>query len=395
VCGAYLWWIGGRCAPPRRARARLVKEGEGVTNDYDVRLATPSDRGAILAIVGEMWGCDVTARHGWLYLRNPHGKALTWVAQETAGDRAIVGVTSVFPRRVRVGDEELLGSLGGDCYVVPRARRKGLATRLHKATFSSMRPLGHVDFMAGPPRPNNLAALVKAGSHQTTVFRRWTRPLGADAVAGMLARRAAVSCAVPRSMLRPLGAGCDLAMRLLDEVRRDTRTQLEPLSSVPIDARELLEGIARTHDGRLVPVHDPDWMTWRYFSGPVRTQRVYALRVHGERQGFVVLETHGTRGVLVDLVVPAIDAVLDAALDAAVLEARSLGCEILDANFTLGTPVVPRLRSRGFFGRETHGFQVALAEGTDPSHRAHLLADSWTFSDGDKDRDTSFPAERH
>jgi GNAT superfamily N-acetyltransferase len=341
-------------------------------------------------LVAEMWRRDVRARHEWLYRHNPHGEALTWVAEEAAGDRGIVAVTSVFPRLFCVGGTARKGSLGGDCYVLPRARRRGLATRLHKATFSSMRALGGVGFMVGPPRPNNLAALVKAGSRETTVFRRWTRPLTGDAAVRMIARRPACRG------LATFGAAAETALRWFDRAHVGApRVTLELLRSLPREAGSVLDAInGGQGDDHVVAVRDPEWMAWRYFAGPNRTQRLYGVRMgareRGELVGFLVLEVQGGRAILVDLALPAVSALLDGAIDAAVREARSLGAEILDANFTPGTPVVGRLGRRAFVGRETRGFQVAFADDYDPNGSGALLSSAWAFSDGDKDRDTSF-----
>jgi len=249
-----------------------------------------------------------------------------------------------------------------------------------------MRALGGVGFMVGPPRPNNLAALVKAGSHETTVFRRWTRPLTGDAAVRMIARRPAC---------RPLavfGAAAETALRWFDRAHVGApRVTLELLHSLPRDAGSVLDAIDRGQgDDHVVAVRDPEWVTWRYFAGPTRTQRFYGVREHGELAGFLVLEVQGGRAILVDVALPAASALLDGALDAAVREARSLGAEILDANFTPGTPVAGRLGRRAFVGRETRGFQVAFADDYDPDASDALLRSAWAFSDGDKDRDTSF-----
>jgi GNAT superfamily N-acetyltransferase len=356
-----------------------MEEGREMQAEPVLRPATGADRDAVMGIVSGMWGCDITSRHEWLYRRNPHGAALTWVAEEADGERAIAAVTSLFPRRVLVDGHERMGSIGGDCFVLPRARRKGLATRLHRTSFAAMRGEG-VSFMYGPPVANNLAALLKAGSDEVTVFRRWTRPLTGQALVGMIARWAP----------RPVGSAVDLALRLLDgassTVRRAT---LEPLTAFPPETAALMDAASRTRG--VVPLRDPDWLAWRYFTGPAHAQRVYALRLRGALAGFVVLEALGKRATLVDVAVPPDRETLDAAIGAAVREARALGCDVLDANFTPGSPVAARLCRHGFFAREAHGFQVALAAGGADDDRAALLGPGWTFSDGDKDRDTSFP----
>ena len=80
-----------------------------------------------------------------------------------AEDGTPAGLTSVFPRKVSVDGRLRLGAMGGDGYVRPAFRRRGLATALHAASRAAMRAEG-VEFMFGPPLPHNLGALVKAGS---------------------------------------------------------------------------------------------------------------------------------------------------------------------------------------------------------------------------------------
>src|SRR5688572_10523544 len=172
---------------------------------FEIRRAEDDDRDALLRLIGKLYSGDSVARYEHLYRSNPHGTALTWLAIETATGDA-VACTSLFPRRVRVAGVERLGSIGGDCYVEPRVRRQGLAVGLHRASLREMRD-GGVHFMYGPPAPNNLAALLKAGSTLVSDYRRWVRPLH-----GGIGRA---------SRSRPLAARMiGLPLRLLDRVGR-------------------------------------------------------------------------------------------------------------------------------------------------------------------------------
>src|SRR6185503_15779643 len=149
-------------------------------NDFEIRTAAESDRHHIIRLMGSIYAGNMQERYEWLYLSNPHGRALTWLAVERASGET-VGCSSIFPRKVIVNGRERTGGIGGDCYIEPRVRRRGLATALHEASFAEMRA-GGVEFMYGPPTPNNLGALVKAGSHLVTSYRRWVRPLTSHGV---------------------------------------------------------------------------------------------------------------------------------------------------------------------------------------------------------------------
>jgi len=356
--------------------------------EYVVREASETDRAAVLGIVGELWQTDVTRRYDWLYANNPHGRAHTWLVVERGAPEVPVGITSLFPRRVHVTGRVVVGSIGGDCYVVPRARRRGLATQLHIASFAGMHARG-VDFMYGPPRPNNLSALLKAGSNDVTVFRRWTRPLtGAAAM-----RSAALD--IPAIGKDALAAVADVALRVLDRATRPTAGRaawtLERLAAFGPEITRCLDGVARSYC--TVPVRDAAWLAWRYLEGPSRTQLPYAVKRAGELVGFVALEALGGRGVVIDVGVPSDRESLDATIELVLAEARALGCETLDASFTAAAPIAARLRHRGFVGREAHGFQVALGTGNETPRAALLDASAWTFSNGDKDTDSVFSSD--
>jgi GNAT superfamily N-acetyltransferase len=369
--------------PTAGAFGYLDEVSPSPASEFVVRRATGADRALVLAIIGEMWKCDQTVRYEWLYARNPHGRALTWlVVEKGSGD--VVAITSVFPRRVALLGREHLGSIGGDCYVLPRARRKGLATLLHRACFEQMHAEG-VEFMYGPPRPNNLSALVKAGSNAVTVFRRATRPLTGSQL---------VMQAVKRS-LGPLDRLADVALRMLDRAMRPPRGySLERVQAFGPHVTSVMDRVACTH--RIFPVRDAEWLEWRYFAGPTRSQRVYGVRRYGELAGLVALEQEGPLCVVIDVAVPAEEEVMSAAVALIVAEAKALGARVVEASFTPSAPIVARLGRLGFVPRGSVGFQVALAEGAgvDAAERAELLTESaWTFSTGDKDADTLFAGD--
>jgi hypothetical protein len=82
---------------------------------------------------------------------------------------------------MRVDGSERVGSIGGDCYVEPRVRRRGVATALHRASFAELGEAG-VEFMFGAPTEHNLLALIKAGSHLVTYVECWVFPLSSRAL---------------------------------------------------------------------------------------------------------------------------------------------------------------------------------------------------------------------
>lgn len=347
-------------------------------SDLCIREATPEDRQRVIALVSKMWGEDISARFEWMYATNPHGHALTWLAIETSSDEA-VGCTSIFPRKVIVDGRERLGSIGGDCYIEPRVRRRGLATRLHRASLAGMRSEG-VDFMYGPPNPNNLAALVKAGSHLVSAFRRWVRPLDGRSV-----YRAAFG-SEPSKISERIAS---LPVMMLDRLTRadPTGLRLEAVTEFGEDFDMLFERVAEKRP--VCCARDRSYLNWRYLAGPTRRQIPFAVRRESELVGFVALEFEGDQVAIIDLFTNADTKLIDATLQLLLDHAAKAGCASLEISCTPDQIVTPRLRRLGFLSRSERGFQVAL-EKDDPQIKTLLAPESWFFTAADQDMDTFF-----
>src|SRR5581483_3508567 len=283
--------------------------------------------------MANVYSGDVAARYDWLYRDNPHGSALTWLAIESDSNEA-VGCTSIFPRRVRVSGRERLGSIGGDCYIEPRVRRKGLATRLHVASFDGMRAAG-IEFMYGPPTPNNLGALVKAGSQLVTSYRRYVRPLTSHG-----AYQAAFARVPTKFEARLAG----LPIMVLDRLTRsDARGfTVGEVYEFGGEFDRLFAAAAETHP--VACMRDRRYLAWRYRSG---RQKVLAMRRDGELVGFITLEKSGHEAGIMDIFSPNDARLTDALLRLAIEYATAWGCTRLELCITEGCAMARRLLRHG------------------------------------------------
>src|SRR5579884_538633 len=151
--------------------------------DLLVRRAEPRDEARLIALLERhVTTRNAAARFDWLYRRNPAGPAVTWLALEP-GHGDIVGWTTIFPRDFYIDGRMVPGSVGCDAFVLPEHRRRGIAVALHRASRAAM-VHGEVPFrfMCGPPVPNKLSALVKAGSRVVGEMRYLGLPLTARGV---------------------------------------------------------------------------------------------------------------------------------------------------------------------------------------------------------------------
>lgn len=323
-----------------------------------IRRAGPGDVSTVLGLLREQYGADfdTIARHEWLYRQNPHGPALTLIGFERASGEP-AGQTSVFPRRLSVSGRERLGSIGGDGYVRPHFRRRGIATALHRATLHHMAEAG-IELMYGPPEPHNLAALVRAGSRVVCQLRRFVRPLDPNRLA-------------------PWGAYLSPMRRWLRPSRSPLKLrQFSPTYERYVDT--LWERSAS--DLSIAPVRDSAFYSWRFSRCPSGKQRAYLILDGGEAIAACALERNGQRTVILDILAPrkayemALEAIASFCRDDAALEIR----------LNERGPIASLLWRQGFVPRDRKAFQVLVRDGH-PRAEELCRPRDWYYTTGDGD----------
>jgi hypothetical protein len=243
---------------------------------FTVREATSVDRPEILSLIAEMIpGCDLEARWRWLYETNPGGRAVTWLAISPTGE--VAGCTSYFPFRLLLDGEVRRAALGGDGFVRPKFRRRGLGGLLHDASRQAM---GRHDIgcMYGAPGPMNVTPLKHGGSREVGTVARFVRPL-------RFGRRAGAFDQVSARMLRPR-----FASTLSSMTPHDPR-----IDEVWIEAKRGL---------RLAAVRDAAFYTWRFLEAPAQREPAFVIIRRGTPIGACSIESlnGGKELHIVDLV---------------------------------------------------------------------------------------------
>lgn len=334
--------------------------------EFTTRRAEMRDRGRILELMSERHPGYFPARYAWLYRSNPQGAATTWLALERSTGR-LAGCTSIFPRALMVNGRAHRGAVGGDCYVRPSYRRRGVATLLHRATASGLADAS-VEMMFGPPNPANFGALIKSGARPVGSFGTWVRPLAAEA------------CPLPHLLSR---VGLSILNRMTGEPARGFRMELISVddSSCP----SFFEGICA--DYGVIGARNMSYVRWRYLDSVARVQRPFVVRREGRIVGFVVLETDRGRLHVVDFLTFSDPSVIDTTLALVVAHGKRLGCDAVEISTKSEGRLSRRLTRRGFVLRRKRGFQVLAAAGTSLPE-AVLTPEAWHFLNGDEDLDT-------
>jgi len=230
---------------------------------FEVRAASEADRDAVTQLIREMIpGVAADKRLTWMYWNNPAGRALTWIASE-GGE--VAGCTSYFPWRLQLDGEPVRCALGGDGYVRPKFRRRGLGGLMHDAARADMKRAG-IGCMYGAPGAMNVTALKHGGSRELGHVARWVRPL----------RGVAIGAKGPLD-------------RLVKAVAKPRFTAtLEPM--LPGDVRVDAVWAAFAPTVQLTAVRDAAFYTWRFLDAPAQTQYAFVIVDDGEPIGACALE---------------------------------------------------------------------------------------------------------
>lgn len=353
---------------------------------YVVRLATDEDRSDVIRLVSEWYEHDVTERYEWFYQRNPHGRALSWIAvDESTG--SVDAVTSVFPRLVFVDGQKRLGSIGGDAYVAPRARRQGLATRMHAACRADMGP-GTVEFMYGVPLVHNLKALLRAGTTEVCTFKRYVRPLTPDFMTPKIRARAPewLNRTLPGAALDLVGEGA-LAMLARKDRRIAGAWSVEEATTFGAEWDEWMD--AHIPQEGLCCVRDAAYLNFSYTPEKRKSQTPFFVRRDGELFGLFTLQGDPSRktALLADAITSNDPEHFRTLLSLMIGKATGDGFSSLELSMTPFQELPDVLKDAGFIERpdnESSVFQVLSADVGLPAS-ALERPDGWYFQHGDQD----------
>jgi GNAT superfamily N-acetyltransferase len=326
---------------------------------FEVRAATEADRPEVAALVREMIpGVDVDSRLTWLYDTNPAGRALTWIASERG---EVAGCTSYFPFMLMLDGVPVRAALGGDGYVRPKFRRRGLGGLLHDAARRAM-PDNDIACMYGAPGAMNVTPLKHGGSREVGHVARWVRPLRGKA----LGIKPEPLDRLVRGILRPR------FVPYLDLMTRgDSRVD------------EVWEAFAPTM--RLGAVRDATFYTWRFIDAPAHREPAFVIMSRGKPIGACALEVMNVARTMriVDLI--AVPGHWHACLSAIARYAAETDAHTVDIKLMALDGRRRQMWRAGFLERDSKPFLVVI-----PIEGDRRLVDPlrWFYCGADSDLDS-------
>lgn len=327
---------------------------------FEVRAATEADRPEVTALVREMIpGVDVTARLDWLYTtKNPAGPALTWIALE-GGE--VAGCTSYFPFRLQLDGVPVRAALGGDGYVRPKFRRRGLGGLLHEAARRDM-PKNDLGCMYGAPGAMNVTPLKHGGSREVGLVARWVRPLRGAAI-GL--GRAPIDRLV-RGVLRPRFA-----------------PYLDPMTRLDPRVDEVWTAFSPTV--RLAAIRDATFYTWRFLDAPAHREPAFVIMRGDQPIGACALEVMNSGRTMRIVDVMAIPGAWHACLSAIARHAAETEAHTVDIKLMALDGRRRQMWRAGFLERDAKPFLVVIPVEGD---RRFVDPMRWFYCGADSDLDS-------
>ncbi len=218
------------------------------------------------------------ARFDWLYLANPDGRALVWLAEDEKGEA--LGTSAAHPRRMRVSGETVRALVLGDFAVSRSQRTLGPALALLRATLAPVRD-GTYAFSYDYSNVSMHAVYRRMGVAPLGRSERWMQPVAMGRLLrGKLGEGALATV---------LGAAGDAMLRARRSLwRASEELKVENLAAEcggELDALDARVAADRFAAG----VRDAAHLSWRYLRNPVWTHEVLCARAAGRLVGYAVL----------------------------------------------------------------------------------------------------------
>ncbi|HET9265666.1 MAG TPA: hypothetical protein VFO14_21625 [Vicinamibacterales bacterium] len=304
-------------------------------------------------------------RFRWLYLDNPDGRAVAWLAIDE-GSGEIVGSTAVTPRRIRLGRaRQVVAWNCGDFSIRPRYRTMGVALKLRRAARDAV-DAGARPFLYAHPNDRMLPVHLKVGHSPLGRMVRHARRMRMETGWGVVD---AVGSVGLQWMGRELF------------VRR--REELELLTS---DAGQEFDDLYERAFARLgtALVRDAAYVRWRFQRMPVDSHELIVSRRGSALTGYLAFAVQDRVAHVKDWLT-ADDAARDQLFagfirDMGRRDVRSISVIALETH-----PDLPAWRRFGFFVRPESSTAITYVPESFPDRTEVSAPQAWYMTVGDRD----------
>lgn len=354
--------------------------------EWYTRELKPQDRDSFLSFLGRrITSVSVAGHYQWLYRENPHGEALTWLAI-LRGSEEIIGCTSIFPRKVWVRDRVTLGCVGGDTFIDPMFRRRGIATELLRVSREGMAKSG-IRFHYGFPNAENFVPHLKVGSIHPGDFQEMRILLRIEPVLKKLKLGGKLFAGLSKFGDKILSLYIEA--RLPKSINWDENIKI--ISNFDNKFDKLVETVVPSFN--ICGIRDSNYLNWRYCKNPMKAHTILSYDEKDISHGFAVLQFIGNRYYIFDFFVKTEDKLVENFISALVKFALSKGSELITWGINPTGPYVKNFLRCGFNLQNNLTYRTFHVLPPDDDSDLEYLANlkNWYLTFGDYDIE-SLPA---
>ena len=338
---------------------------------WTIREATESDLELIRALYLDVWGYNRPLHYDqWRFFGSPDGICPMTLAVD--GDR-LAGAYSLWPVRIKVGDDSVLGAQSMDTMTHPDYGRQGIFTTLAEACYEAAAARGF-QVLYGFPNPLSYPGFTRrltwAHTGDITHWIRPVRPSGHGKIPGFA------------------GPFADLAARMLPRGRRHGLEIIIAKPAAP-DMDRLI-GASADRFARCRIERSADWFDWRYGEAAENNYRWLSTYRDGTliatgawgMQGPAWGDVGDNRAHLVELL-GGDEQGLGAVLSAIIEDSAQAGAILLETLSNVA-PITTALRRAGFF-RHRQAPMIVRGLGDRAMDTVILKHTNWKIMGGDVD----------
>ena len=321
---------------------------------------------------------QVDKHYRWLYEQNPHGHALTWLSIHEDTEK-IIGCTSIFPRKMWLNGQTVLGCCGGDTFIDPKFRRQGIAKGLHDMSLDDMRKNG-IRFHFGFPVSANLGAFLKAGAYHPGDFKSIRFISGAEAILKKIN--------LPHNLMGFFAKGIDLCFKPYFKTvlsrGKSPLGELRVMQHCDDKFDELIDEINPLF--KICGARDSEYLNWRYFKNPLQAHTLISYEKNGELHGLAALEMRGSECVIFDFFARPTDLLVKDFICRIVEYGIHNGAKAVSTIINPSGPYVQCFKNCGFYSRfGVNKPLMVLTEHDDPNVEEMQKLSNWYLSYSDQD----------
>jgi hypothetical protein len=271
-----------------------VRQGEVMLAEPVYRKAAPEDLPGIAKFRKAFFEDNPVRSHSaeyynWKCFRNPFRQGEIWLAEN---GRAVVGMKSMVPKRIKVLDKVVTGAETGDTFTHPDYRRQGIFTSLFKAAAEGGLDL-KLDFIYGTPNLNSLPGYEKKLNYARVPIELHTRVKIIESKK-LLASRLRLSFLA--SIIAPV---IDTFARIMFDsgIRgiKKTDCRITSISTFPSGIDSLWNLTSGDFD--VMIERKTGYLEWRYVNNPDTYTIMIAVNSSGEISGYIVTKAAQINGI--------------------------------------------------------------------------------------------------